>query len=157
MARTAPRLAYRVFGRLPLSLKGFINRRANTRFLVGVIGVVKNRDGDVLVLRHTYRPGFPWGLPSGWLKEGESVEASLEREIGEETGYAVSFRRLLRVGAGESSERLDVWLEYELAGGTFRPSAEISEARWCPAAALPPLPLGQRRLLEELGLARSST
>lgn len=151
MVGKVTRLGYRAFGRLPASLKKLINVGANARFLVGVIGVVRNRDGQVLVLRHTYRPGFPWGLPSGWLKRRESVAAALEREIREETGYEVRFRRFLSVAGPGKSSRLDIWLEYELLSGSFRPSGEISEARWCAADSLPPLPGAQRRFLQEIG------
>lgn len=142
-------LAYRVFGRLPGPVKQFVNRRANPRFLVGVIGVVTDDRGAVLVLRHTYRPSFPWGLPSGWLKRGESVQAALERELHEETGYAVRFRRLLAVDSHERPTlRLDVWLEYELAGGDFRASGEIAEARWCDGELPPGMLPVQRRFVE---------
>ena len=145
----ASRLAYSVFGHLPPRLKQFLNRRLNDRFLVGVIGIVENARGEVLVLRHTYRPGFPWGLPSGWLRRDETVEIALEREISEETGYQVTFRRILKLETHERPARLDIWLAYGLAGGEFRASSEISEARWCTRTSLPPLLEPQRRSLNE--------
>ena len=145
----ASRLAYSVFGHLPPRLKQFLNRRLNDRFLVGVIGVVENARGEVLVLRHTYRPGFPWGLPSGWLRRRETVETALQREIREETGYHVTFQRILKLESHERPARLDIWLSYALAGGEFRASGEISEARWCTRTSLPPLLEAQHRLLNE--------
>jgi 8-oxo-dGTP diphosphatase len=124
-------LVYAGFGYLPTPAKHFVNRRINPRFLVGVIGVVVNARGEILLLRHTYRPRFPWGLPSGWLKRHESVRASLVREIKEETGYDVAFKRILDVENKERPTRLDIWLEYEYLGGDFRASNEVSDARWC--------------------------
>jgi 8-oxo-dGTP diphosphatase len=145
------RLAYRLGGRLPFGVKLFLNRRLNQAFLVGLLAVVRNDDGHVLVLRHTYRPSVPHGVPSGWLKRGETVGEAMRREVAEETGLEVEFRRVLRVDTGERPTRLDVWLEYELVGGSFRPSAEVSEAAFFPLDRLPPLLPAQREFLRSLG------
>ena len=143
------RVAYRLFARLPEPAKQFANRRANTRFLVGVVGLVTDDDGAILVLRHTYRRGSPWGLPSGWLKRGESIEAALVREIAEETGYVVRFERVLAVEThARPTPRVEVWVECAHGGGRFRPSGEIAEAQWC-REEFPPGMLGvQRRFVE---------
>ncbi len=37
----------------------------NTKYLVGVSGFVFDAEGRVLVVRHTYRKRYPWGLPGG--------------------------------------------------------------------------------------------
>ena len=150
MRRRLHELAYRGVGRLPVPVKLFLSRRLNATFLVGLLAVVRNREGDVLILRHTYRPGFPYGVPSGWLKRGERVSDGLAREIAEETGFAVRFRRVLAVESGERPTRLDVWLEYELVAGEFRPSAEVSAAAFYPLDALPPLLPAQRDFLRFL-------
>jgi len=49
--------------------------------------VIRNERKELLVLR----PGWDarWELPGGGVEIGESVQAALEREILEETGYAV--------------------------------------------------------------------
>ena len=51
------------------------------KFLVGVVGVVLNDDCEVLLLNHSYRKEYPWGLPGGWLKKGEQPVAAIEWEI----------------------------------------------------------------------------
>jgi ADP-ribose pyrophosphatase YjhB (NUDIX family) len=104
----------------------------------------------VLILRHTYRPNVLHGVPSGWLKRGESLSEALKREISEETGFDVRFRRVLSIQNCERPTRLDVWLEYEFVGGEFRASAEVSEARFCAADSLPPLLPAQRDFLSSL-------
>ena len=144
------RLAYRALGRLPFRVKLLVNRAVNSTFLGGMLGVVHNSAGEVLVLRHTYRPSVPYGFPSGWLKRGESLPNALRREIAEETGFDVEFIRVLSVESCERPTRLDVWLEYAFRGGKFRASAEVSEARFYPVDALPPLLPAQREFLASL-------
>jgi 8-oxo-dGTP diphosphatase len=72
---------------------------AEDQFWVGVHGVIA-RGEQLLVLKRapsmSYRPGS-WDLPGGHLAVGESFEECLAREIGEETGLAISSPRLLGI------------------------------------------------------------
>jgi 8-oxo-dGTP diphosphatase len=147
---TVRRLAYRLIGHLPFAVKVALNRRVNTTFLVGLIGIVFDDNRRVLILKHTYRPGMPFGLPSGWLRKGESLAEALRREVAEETGFEVSFERLLEAEAGDRPARIDVWIQLRLMGGKFVPSAEVSEGRFYRFDELPPLLEPQRRFLESL-------
>src|SRR5436305_1032852 len=46
-------------------------------------------DGErIFLIRHTYMPG--WQLPGGGIEPGETAEASMHREVLEETGYRVT-------------------------------------------------------------------
>lgn len=51
--------------------------------------VVRNRRGDVLLVRHSYHSSGLWMLPGGGLRNGESAEQSAAREVAEETGCAI--------------------------------------------------------------------
>lgn len=51
---------------------------------LGALGMVINTNQQVLLVRHTYRPG--WYLPGGGVKKGESFYTALERELFEEVG-----------------------------------------------------------------------
>jgi ADP-ribose pyrophosphatase YjhB (NUDIX family) len=120
------------------------------RFLVGVLAVVTDDRGRILLLRHTYRPFAPWGLPSGVLKADESLEDSMKREIREEAELDVEFEEILRVRASSRPRRVDVWMKYRAAGGTPRPtSAEVEAAQFFDLQNLPDLIVEQQLFLAD--------
>jgi len=51
---------------------------------LGVRGVVVDASGKVLLLRHTYTPG--WHFPGGGVEKGETAAHSMIRELKEEAG-----------------------------------------------------------------------
>ena len=54
-----------------------------------VVGCVIEYQGKILILhrKKTSSEGDTWGLPAGRVKEGESDEQAVLREVFEETGY----------------------------------------------------------------------
>ncbi|TDC54851.1 NUDIX domain-containing protein [Actinomadura sp. KC345] len=56
-----------------------------------VVGAIVHTDGQVLILRRSVEDTFMAGieeLPSGGVEPGESLYTALERELGEEIGWA---------------------------------------------------------------------
>jgi len=118
---------------LPLSRSArfWLMWRLNSKFLVGVIGVVLDSHGRVLLLKHVYRT-IPWGLPSGWAKRGEQPGEALLRELWEEVGLKARLEGVLDVRADRLGlPRLDVVLlcRAEEADPEVKPrDPEIEEA-----------------------------
>ena len=133
------RLLLRIWRWLPLSarMRWGLTWLGTSKFLVGVLAVIFDDQGRVMLLKHTYRPDYPWGLPGGWLKAGEGAAEGIERELLEETGYLVRAVRPLMVGGDNVHPRLDLVFMCKYESGTFRPSAEVSEARFFDAGDLP--------------------
>ena len=65
---------------------------------LGVRAVATDAGGRVLLVRHTYTPG--WHFPGGGVEKGETAVLSMQRELKEEAGIeaAASAIRLLSVG-----------------------------------------------------------
>ena len=52
----------------------------------GCNAIVVNREGKVLLVRHSYQSSHKWMLPGGGIGHGESPEQAAIREVAEETG-----------------------------------------------------------------------
>jgi 8-oxo-dGTP diphosphatase len=123
---------------------------AHAKFMHGVSGVIFDGDGRVLLLKHRFWKGQRWGLPGGLAKYGETLGATLRREMMEEAGLEVRPVKLMRVKT--TGGRLAEFIVLaEAAGVPVARSPEILEARFWDIGGLPENMLGaHRELLGEM-------
>jgi 8-oxo-dGTP diphosphatase len=113
-----------------------VTRVLAPRQCVGVVGVVFNEAGQVLILEHVFRTDFPWGLPGGWIERGEHPVDAVRREIGEELRLNVRVKNLLLSQqidlVAKSSHPPHLGLAYycELLSGVLTTTPEILSADW---------------------------
>jgi ADP-ribose pyrophosphatase YjhB (NUDIX family) len=148
-----PGLIVAIWQRLPKSarLRRFLAWRANARFMAGVLGLVYAENGDLLIVKHTYKP-TPWGLPSGALKREQPFDG-IRREIREETGFEIEPEAILDVVYSQKPSELLIIIRARLLGGLFVPSPEVSAFDFIhPGGSLERLPEAHRRAVNKYGL-----
>jgi 8-oxo-dGTP pyrophosphatase MutT (NUDIX family) len=99
-------------------------------------------DGDrVLLLRHTYMPG--WHFPGGGVEPGETAEEAARREAEEETGFRVEgsmslLGLYLQKHEATNRDHVAVYVgrQFREVKG-FHPNGEIAEIGWFSFDALP--------------------
>lgn len=115
----------------------WLKQRATLGAQIAVI-----RDGEVLLVRHSYKPG--WHLPGGGVDPPERPEETAVRELREETGFRLTDRPLLidvfpNPSAAAERDYITAFRATafeEIAGA--QKSWEIAELRWFPLTAPPP-------------------
>ena len=107
---------------------------------LGVCGLVRDDFGRVLLVRHSYRPG--WHFPGGGVESGETAEQAMARELTEEAGVRVTAPlRLVGVFHNRRWRPGDHTLFFEASTWVQGPSAwkgEIVAAEFHAPEALPP-------------------
>ena len=135
---------------LPKRIQLAIMRVTQDEFLIGVTGVILNKNNEVLLCKHTYRGKGTWSLPGGYIKGREHPREGLVRELEEETGFIVRIDKDLRIRTDRETARLDISLLGHFVGGEFRPSDEVSEARFFAFEDLPILSQNQLLLISSV-------
>jgi 8-oxo-dGTP pyrophosphatase MutT (NUDIX family) len=126
--------------------------------VLGVSGAVFDGEGRVLLVRHSYAPG--WHLPSGGVKRGEHPDAAVRRELAEEVGLSGGTIRPAGFYARKAGWVSAPVAFYRVDDGkvNFRPNLEIRAICFANPSAPPPGTGrgSQRRLAELSGQAEIS-
>lgn len=120
---------------------------------IGVRGVVRDGEGRVLLVRHTYGPPL-WHLPGGGVKRRESLTDAVRRELREEVGVLAGELRLHGTFSNLQEGKSDHIAVFVVEDWTERETthAEIDARRFFAVDALPDeVSPGTRRRLDELG------
>ena len=130
--------------------------RLSRPMTLGVRGVVVDGEGRVLLLRHTYTPG--WHFPGGGVEKGETASQAILRELVEEAGIETEAGslKLASVHANAAFFPNDHVLVYRIESwrqGTPTQRGEIAETGFFLPSALPQdtTPATRRRLDELFG------
>jgi 8-oxo-dGTP diphosphatase len=134
-------LLLRAFGHLPRRIRRGLIHLAAPSYSVGAMCMVESDDGDLLLVRQSYRDG--WATPGGLLHRGEDPAVGARREAKEEIGIDVETLGEPLVNIDVKARRVDVVFRCRIpppVPAAFEPtSVEILEARWFPKRDLPPM------------------
>jgi len=150
MARSIRAALYRMWGRVPTSIRRRVVRLFSPSFTVGANCVIID-DGRLMLVRHSYREH--WGLPGGLVGRGEEPSVAAVRETREEIGLDVEVVGRPVVVLRTELQQIDFVFDARRIGASSASprSAEILEVGWFSLDELPSL---QREASEALA-ARS--
>jgi ADP-ribose pyrophosphatase YjhB (NUDIX family) len=130
-------LFYRVWRRLPRRVQDLLVYLGAPKVTLGVSAVIRDAQGRLLLLRHTYRRP-PWGLPGGLARRGEPPEEALARELREELGTAATIGSLLHADYSVRRRHLTLYYSAAVAGSPHH-GLETDAHRYAGPEELPDL------------------
>ena len=121
---------------------------------IGTRTLVLRPSGEILLVRHTYAPG--WLFPGGGVERGETIYEAATREVREEAGIVADeepeLHGLFLNDKQFRGDHVACFVLRKFSERGFKGNLEIAEARFFAPDALPPDPTGgtRRRLAEIL-------
>jgi len=114
-----------------------IRRTDPEKIISAAFGLIRNDDGEILLVANQYSEGVKWGLPGGGHLRNETLRQTVEREVEEETGLQVrttAYRGIIeRIDPGLNLHLVAHQFEVEVTGGELfvRPDEEhVVDARY---------------------------
>ncbi len=117
------------------------------RYALGVMGVIQNKDGAVLIVQHVLHGAHPWGLPGGWMEAREAPEAAIAREIREETGLEIEVGQPLMISPEKYPWSMVIVFHCTVGERDPVLSFEINDHDWIYSANDPRLSKRDREIL----------
>lgn len=146
-----------IWRRLPGSIRRRLVRTGQKRFTVTAGALIFDAEGRILLLEHVFRPDSGWGLPGGFLNQGEQPEAALRRELREEIGVDLEEVEMLFARTLRRPRQIEIYFKARAIGTPQPCSFEIRKAEWFTIDNVPAeLSKDQRRLIQR-ALAKPRT
>jgi len=124
-------------------------RLVHTRFTVTAGAVIFNDKREVLLLKHRFRAGSGWGLPGGFMENGEQPIDALRRELREEIGLEVEDVEVFAARSFRKPKQVEVLFRARANVEVKSLTMEVERAEWFTLDALPEgLPRDQRVYIE---------
>ena len=124
-------------------------RVAHTRFTVTAGAVIFNDKREVLLLKHRFRAGSGWGLPGGFMEQGEQPIDTLRRELREEIGLEVDDVKVFAARSFKKPKQVEVLFRARANAEVKALTMEVERAEWFALDSLPEgLPRDQRVYIE---------
>lgn len=146
---------------LPVGVRRRVVRFATPNYTLGSVVLLRNHEGQLLLLRQPPGPG--WSLPGGLLDRFEEPADGALRELAEETGVRLGPAQLTPaqpsavVTAGVQQVDCVFTATVDPAVVLYPDPVEVLEARWFAPEALPWLTAPTARLLAHYGLGPWAT
>jgi 8-oxo-dGTP diphosphatase len=136
------------------AVKTIMKRKYPKHPIVGVGGVVIDRDRALLIRRGREPLKGQWSIPGGMLELGEELTNGVRRELKEETGLDVEplecilvFDRIMHNGRRVKYHYVIVDYLCRKKRGRLRPASDVIDARWVRRKDLPRYHLTEMALL----------
>jgi ADP-ribose pyrophosphatase YjhB (NUDIX family) len=113
-------------------------RLRQAKFSAGVVGVIFDKEGRVLLVEHVFHPYAPWGLPGGWVDRRENPAQTVQRELREELEMTIEVGPILMVETDYGNHLDFAYLCYS-DGPVGKLSNELLNYGWYDLANLPRL------------------
>ncbi|MEM6281039.1 MAG: NUDIX hydrolase [Chloroflexota bacterium] len=131
-------------------------RLTKPQFTAGVVGIVFNAQGHVLLVEHVFHAKYPWGLPGGWVDRGEPLDTGVARELHEELQLDVTVQDVVYVEiVRKYRNHIDIAYLCEAHNSVGNLSTELLRYRWTPLDDLPVIPAFHRTAIEHALLRRT--
>ena len=124
-------------------------RLTHPRFTVTAGAIIFNDRKQVLLLKHRFRAGSGWGLPGGFLEQGEQPIEALRRELREEIGLELEDVEVFAARSFKKPKQVEVLFRARANANVKPVTMEVERAEWFSLDSLPEgLPRDQRSYVE---------
>lgn len=148
----APKWVVKAYDAMPEWLSSRVVRMVKGSYPVGVMCVVFDQTGRVLLLQHTYRRPV-WRLPGGLMDRGEQPDGTAVREVREEANCDIQVVAV--VDAVSNRYSFDVAVAARLIRERpFKRNSETAGRKWVEPSLITGLRQDQARAIELAGRHR---